>query len=237
MTDVDSRLNQKQNTLLISTPVGGSALISSGGAIKGLKTNSPITLTDASNVLTIGLDTLALSNDFAPAFELEGALIEGYNFATNVRSLKIDPLGSINIDSVFASGSIACNGIVTNGLVSNGNINIIGGDLIGYNPFWVSGRVSGSNLSIQKSNGKYGFTVSRPAGAEFATGVYKITFNTPAPDANYVISLAQIGSGNIKVWDYNSAFDGRPTTTHFHVVTYNTSWVLTNWNFYFSVFV
>jgi hypothetical protein len=106
-----------------------------------------------------------------------------------------------------------------------------------YNPFWVSGRVSGSNLSIQKSNGKYGFTVSRPAGAEFATGVYKITFNTPAPDANYVISLAQIGSGNIKVWDYNSAFDGRPATTHFHVVTYNTSWALTNWNFYFSIFV
>ena len=106
-----------------------------------------------------------------------------------------------------------------------------------YNPFWVSGRVRGSNLSILKSNGKYGFTVTRPPGAEFATGVYKITFNTPAPDANYVISLAQIGSGNIKVWDYNSAFNGFPATRHFYVVTYNSSWALTNWNFYFSVYV
>jgi hypothetical protein len=143
-------------------------------------------------------------------------------------------LNEVETNTVRANGASQVS--VDADLVVYGNVTI-NGSLINYNPFWVSGRVAGSNLAILKSNGEYGFTVSRPAGAEFATGVYKITFNTPAPDANYVISLAQIGSGNIKVWDYNSAFDGRPAATHFYVVTYNTSWVLTNWNFYFSVFV
>jgi hypothetical protein len=101
----------------------------------------------------------------------------------------------------------------------------------------VSGRVSGSNLSIQKSNGKYGFTVSRPAGAEFATGVYKITFNTPAPDANYVISLAQLGTGNVKVWESIDQPGRIPSTSSFHVVTSNQTWNLTNYEFYFSVYV
>jgi hypothetical protein len=238
-TEVDSSLNQKQDALLISTPSGGSSLITNSGVVKGLKTNSPITLTDASNVLTLGLNTTALSNDFALKFTPVDPLIEDYNVLTNQRTLKIDPLGTMTVNEV-ETNTVRANGAsqvsVDADLVVYGNLTI-NGSLINYNPFWVSGRVAGSNLAILKSNGEYGFTVSRPAGAEFATGVYKITFNTPAPDANYVISLAQIGSGNIKVWDYNSAFDGRPAATHFHVVTYNTSWALTNWNFYFSVFV
>jgi hypothetical protein len=228
-----------EGDLFVVQNVAAQGHISSGGTRLDFTVASPLqrVVTPFTGELQLVLDKTALADDFAPAFILEEPLIEGFNFATNERSLKIDPLGSMSINSVFASGPITSSGIITSSILCQGNLSIIGGDLIGYNPFWVSGRVSGSNLSIQKSNGKYGFTVSRPAGAEFATGVYKITFNTPAPDANYVISLAQIGSGNIKVWDYNSAFDGRPTTTHFHVVTYNTSWVLTNWNFYFSVFV
>jgi hypothetical protein len=184
--------------------------------------------------LQLVLDKTALADDFAPAFILEEPLIEGYNFATNERSLKIDPLGSMSINSVFASGPITSSGIITSSILCQGNLSIIGGDLIGYKPFWAAGRVNGTNLSILKSNGRYGFTVTR--APDFPTGVYKITFNTAAPDANYVISLAQFGNGNVKVWE-NTLYSGLPTATHFHVVTYNTSWAVANYDFYFSVYV
>ena len=94
---------------MINTPVGGSSLITNSNVVKGLKANSPITLTDASNVLTLGLDTLALNNDFAPAFILEESLIEGYNFTTQERSLKIDPLGTMYISTIHAN-SVRANG-------------------------------------------------------------------------------------------------------------------------------
>jgi hypothetical protein len=182
------------------------------------------------------LDTLALSNDFAPAFELEGPLIEGYNFATNVRSLKIDPDGTMEVDiiktnHIEASGEAQVS--IDDNLVVSGNLTV-NGSLINYKPFWAAGRVNGTNLSILKSNGRYGFTVTR--APDFPTGVYKITFNTAAPDANYVISLAQFGNGNVKVWE-NTLYSGLPTASAFHVVTYNTSWVVANYDFYFSVYV
>ena len=99
-TEVDSSLNQKQNALLVSTPAGGSSLIYNNAVVKGLKTNSPITLTDVSNVLTLGLDANTLSNDFALAFTPAQPLIEDYNVLTNERTLKIDPMGSMYINEV-----------------------------------------------------------------------------------------------------------------------------------------
>jgi hypothetical protein len=156
-------------------------------------------------------------------------------------------------DNLYVSGECHASqylrsntGVATNTIIGNGANEItiadnlvVTGDLtvqgsINYNPFWVSSRVNGSTLQVLKSNGKYGFTVTRPA--DFPTGVYGIAFDTPAPDANYVISLAQIGNGNIKVWEA-TLYGGPPTTTRFHVVTYNTSWQLVNYEFYFSVFV
>ena len=99
-TEVNQSLTQKQDSLLISTPAEGSALISSGRVVKGIKTDSPITLTDASNVLTLGLNTSALSTDFALAFTPAQPLIEDYNILTNERTLKIDPMGSMYINEV-----------------------------------------------------------------------------------------------------------------------------------------
>jgi hypothetical protein len=235
-TEVDSSLNQKQDALLISTPSGGSSLITNSGVVKGLKTNSPITLTDASNVLTIGLNTTTLSNEFALKFTPAQPLIEDYNVLTNVRTLMIDPLGTMSINDV-ETNNIYSNGAsqvtVNDNLVVTGNLTV-NGSLINYKPFWAAGRVNGTNLSILKSNGRYGFTVTR--APDFPTGVYKITFNTAAPDANYVISLAQFGNGNVKVWE-NTLYSGLPTASAFHVVTYNTSWVVANYDFYFSVYV
>jgi hypothetical protein len=182
------------------------------------------------------LNTSALSNDFALAFTPVDPLIEDYNILTNERTLKIDPMGTMSINDV-ETNNIQANGAsqvtVNDNLVVTGNLTV-NGSLINYNPFWVSGRVNGTNLSILKSNGRYGFTVTRHP--DFPAGVYRITFDTPAPDANYVISLAQIANGNIKVWE-STLYGGPPISTRFHVVTYNTSWVLANYDFYFSVFV
>jgi hypothetical protein len=102
---------------------------------------------------------------------------------------------------------------------------------LGGNPFYCAGRVN-ANGTIASSIGQVGFTVTRPPG--YPTGVYAITFNTPAPNNEYVVNLTQLGSGNIKIWD---AVTFPPTTVKFHVVTYNTGWVLTDWAFHFSVVI
>jgi hypothetical protein len=64
--------------------------------------------------------------------------------------------------------------------------------------------------------------------------VYRIQFDSPAPNNDYVVSLAQLGSGNIKIWDSASYL---PSVSAFHVVTSNTTFNLTNWAFHFSVLV
>ena len=97
--------------------------------------------------------------------------------------------------------------------------------------FYCAGRVN-ANGTIASSIGQVGFTVTRVSG--FPTGVYQITFNTPAPNNDYVVSLSQLGAGNIKLWD-STAYSGPTTAARFHVVTSNQSWVLTDWAFHFSV--
>ena len=89
-----------------------------------------------------------------------------------------------------------------------------------------------ANATVASSIGRVGYTVTRHP--DHPTGVYQITFNTPAPNNNYVITLTQLGSGNIKLWD-STFYSGPPTAARFYVVTYNSSWSLTNWSFHFSV--
>jgi hypothetical protein len=98
---------------------------------------------------------------------------------------------------------------------------------LGGNPFFCAGRVNAA-ATVASSIGQVGYTVSRPGG--FPTGVYRIQFDSPAPNNDYVISLAQLGSGNIKIWESTA-----PTINNFHVVTSNTTFNLTNWAFHFSV--
>jgi hypothetical protein len=100
---------------------------------------------------------------------------------------------------------------------------------LGGHPFFCGGRVAGA-ASVTSSIGQVGFTVSRPTGQ--ATGVYYVQFASPAPNNDYVVSLAQIGNGNIKIWDFMT-----PTVNGFHVVTYNASWGVANFSFHFSVVV
>jgi hypothetical protein len=100
-----------------------------------------------------------------------------------------------------------------------------------WSPWFCAGRVN-ANATIASSIGQVGFSVirhwSQPAG------VYEIRFNTPAPNNDYVVTLTQIGSGNIKLWD-SAVNSGPPTAARFYVVTYNSNWQLADWAFHFSV--
>jgi hypothetical protein len=100
-----------------------------------------------------------------------------------------------------------------------------------WSPFFCAGRVN-ANATVASSIGRVGYTVSRPSG--FPTGVYRIQFASPAPNNNYVVSLSQLGSGNIKIWDSPSHL---PSVSAFSVVTSNTAFSLADWAFHFSVLV
>jgi hypothetical protein len=78
--------------------------------------------------------------------------------------------------------------------------------------------------------GRVGYTVWRPG--THPTGVFGIRFDTPAPSAEYVITLTLQGNGSIRVWDN---VDYLPNEIGFHAVVANTSAQLSNIPFYFTV--
>jgi hypothetical protein len=96
-------------------------------------------------------------------------------------------------------------------------------------PYHCAGRVNGINATVGSSIGRVGYSVARPS-AYPTTGVYQISFASPAPHNNYVISLAAMHYGAIRLWETTP-----PTADGFHVVTSTTSWGLTNAIFHFSV--
>jgi hypothetical protein len=53
--EINTSLSGKQDALMIVTPVGGSNLLRSN-ILKGIRTNSPITLTDTNDILYFDLD-------------------------------------------------------------------------------------------------------------------------------------------------------------------------------------
>jgi hypothetical protein len=85
-------------------------------------------------------------------------------------------------------------------------------------------------MTILSSRGRVSFSISRASG--FGVGVYRITFNAPAPDANYVISAIQEKTGNVKVWDTT-----RQTADTFHPVSYSQTWSLVDTWFHLTVYV
>jgi hypothetical protein len=136
-------------------------------------------------------------------------------------------------DNLKVTGALSCDGnLQAANMEATGILNVQGNLTVGGSmprPFWVAGKVDGNKMSVLKSNGRYGFTATRPSG--FGTGVYEITFDTPAPDAHYVISIDQQITGNIKIWDSHL-----PTTTEFHMVSFNQTWNLINCIFRFTVY-
>jgi hypothetical protein len=151
--------------------------------------------------------------------------------ATDTDQITID-------DNVKLTGAVSCDGnLQAVNIEATGNLSVLGNLTVTgsmTSPFWCSGVINGSTMSILNSNGRYGFTVVRPSG--FPTGVYRITFDTPAPDANYVITMMRMGNGNIKIWD-SVPNGGPPTTTRFHAVSFDVNWALKDFVFHFSVYV
>ena len=108
-----------------------------------------------------------------------------------------------------------------------GNLTV-NGSIVGWSPFYCAGRVNGATLAIASSIGRVGYTVTRASGQ--AAGVFVITFATPAPNNNYVITMLPMTFGTCYLWDVNP-----PTVNGFHCVVVNNSWQLRNATFHFSV--
>jgi hypothetical protein len=71
-------------------------------------------------------------------------------------------------------------------------------------PFWIAGKVDGTGTtpSVVVSKGRIGFSVSRRNNG---IGQYAITFAQNNPDgSDYVITLVQQGTGNIKVQQFTN---------------------------------
>ena len=200
--EVDSRLSDKQDTLLFAIPTGGQGLSADANTIKGLKATAPITVTGESNAITLGLDKVTLANDFEVAFDVVAPLEKVNNILSGNIELRLNPEGDIEANEVLVDSlrartanqiTINDNVTITGNLTVNGTNNIGGGGSA-TNPFWVAGRVKGSDLSILQSNGQHSFTVTRATA--FPAGVYKINFAQPHPDGSNYIVIVHSQSSN-----------------------------------------
>jgi hypothetical protein len=95
-------------------------------------------------------------------------------------------------------------------------------------PYHCAGRVNGINVTVGSSTGRVGYTVARASGQ--GTGVYQITFDTPAPNNGYTITMLPMTFGTCYLWDTNP-----PTVNGFHCVVVSNTWQLRNAIFHFSV--
>ena len=87
--------------------------------------------------------------------------------------------------------------------------------------------VSGNTTGIFSSNGRVGFTVGRTSG--FTTGSFRIFYNTPFPNSNYIITLQAFSPG--------LAFLGANTSTSVLeiLVRGSSGLALRDCDFYFTV--
>ena len=159
-------------------------------------------------------ESIAVFNDNKNAdFQGDLDIAGGY---LKVNSINTSTGNVITIyNNVVIGGSVVVNGTIT---ANNSN------------PFYCGGEINGGTLATLSNLGRKGFSVTRVA--TFAAGVYYIQFDTAYNNANYVVSLTNESTGHCKVWDYT-----RPTAAGFYVVTMNTSNILADSIFHFTVFV
>jgi hypothetical protein len=113
-------------------------------------------------------------------------------------------------------------------LTVQGNLTL-SGNIDGWKPFFCAGRVNGINATVGSSIGRVGYTVSRPSSHP-ATGVIRVTFDSPAPSNTYVVHLAPMYFGIARMLD-----SVPPDVDGFSAVMSGSSWNLTNGVFHFSV--
>ena len=119
-------MSNKQDTLAIFIPSEGSPLIS-GTAVKGLNVNAPITLTDANNTLTVGLDKVSVADDVEVALNAVAQLQKNLNLQTGNFELKIGPTSDMTIWNANVTYDLAVDSMRANGanqLTINDNVNI-----------------------------------------------------------------------------------------------------------------
>jgi hypothetical protein len=117
---------------------------------------------------------------------------------------------------VCQDGLAVAQGVVAQSVFCQGNLSVLG-DIVGWSPFWIAGKVLGSQSSatIVNSKGRVGFAVSRRAPGQFV-----ITFAENHPDgSHFVASVSLQGTGLIKVQQFG---DFAPRPGGLDVVIFNT---------------
>jgi hypothetical protein len=135
--------------------------------------------------------------------------------------------GEIRADTIRARN---VNGTTTvSKLAVTGSLTVGGASVVGGNPIFCGGRVDGATATQVSSIGRVGYTVSWPSGQ--ATGIWTVTFNSPATNNDYVVQLTNMNSGTSYLWDQLP-----PTAQGFTVVVVNNTWNLRKAPFHFTVF-
>jgi hypothetical protein len=140
---------------------------------------------------------------------------------------------SLRVTGVLeAQSNVAVTGqVAAQSVFVNADMTLLG-NLYGWKPYYCAGRVTAvpGSSTPNTSVGRVGYTVWRPG--THPTGVFGIRFDTPAPSAEYAITLTLNGTGTIKVWE---SANYPPTADGFHAVVLNASSQLSNIAFYFTV--
>jgi hypothetical protein len=133
------------------------------------------------------------------------------------------------VGALTASGNVSSAGqVAAQTMFCQGNLTL-NGSLVGWTPFFCAGRVNGVSATVGSSIGRVGYTVSRPS-AYPTSGVLRISFASPAPNNNYVVSIAPVYYGVARLLDTIP-----PDVDGFHAVMSGSNWGLTNGTFHFSV--
>jgi len=152
-TQTDALLTNKQDTLAFYIPASGSS-IANGLSVKGIDTAGPITLTDANNTLTLGLDNGILANDFEPSFLTIAPLQKSLNLGTGNFELKIDPTADLSINDISLSGNIVGVNATSTSLTSNKNLTLgQTGDLHGGTYLHLRNRTGENGMILETSGG------------------------------------------------------------------------------------
>jgi hypothetical protein len=216
-TETTTELNKKANSATTNTKTEVAALIS---AYDPYTLESPL---GKGRILATGEYQIRLNNSYYESLNDKADMWFLYDSITDLQTNTNDQLAAIPLhtyaDLTLFYGSVTALQTYTNNQIT----------YIPYtSQFWAAGKIHGGYPNIVVSKGRYGFTVSRPAG--YAVGVYYINFNTAYPSADYVISTNSAYTGHCKVWDSQP-----PTAAGVHIVKFNVSNQLINTMFHFSV--
>ncbi len=129
------------------------------------------------------------------------------------------------------------NGAQTGNVVVYNDVNVIGTLTVGgqaittSNPFWVAGRINGTDVTVLTSKGRHGFTVTRSQ-----TGFFRVSWTTPHPDGDNFIVVCQGEGVGGNTWNIlpnanTTTLANSATDVHFVVRDHNFDSVNGNINF------